>query len=458
MRASCVSKHCSALKADIMYASVLKILMGRLFAFLILLVFRGEAAVDPAAVLMQARHAVAAQLARAANYTCVQTINRRYLGTEQQQTPGCTPPWEVLSESLWMRDRLRLDVAVSEGNEIYSWHGESKFTSADVSDVVQTGPVSSGNFIGFLRNIFLMRGAQFKYTGENEENGSPTYNFDYAIPLPYSAYHVQATQGKPTIPYHGSFSIAQSTYQLTRLLITGESLPADSPICSVTTAITYQLVSISGQPSLIPASFVLDVSDRQHVHTVSSSDYSQCREFRGESVVHFEFADAGNTSSAAQSKVVGILPAGLELHVQLQTAVDGGTSYAGDLVRGVVIEKVKVPGTGTIVPKGAFLEGFISKLESHFSPTQFQIFSVKFDRLTYGNTSFLMNAWPMSSSHDEKTLRKIYGPHLPDLMAQEAHRGLFVMMSPNLKLDGHFSGHWLTSGIQSSGANSPAAK
>ncbi len=57
-----------------------------------------------------------------------------------------------------MHDRLRLDVAVSEGNEIFSWHGGSKFSSAGVNGVVKSGPISSGSFVGYLRNILFTQG------------------------------------------------------------------------------------------------------------------------------------------------------------------------------------------------------------------------------------------------------------------------------------------------------------
>ncbi len=244
------------------------VLMSRLCACLILVVSCCRASVDAAAILQRAQQSVAVQLARAANYACVETVDRQYFISRQSQSLGCAHESASSPETLGMRDRLRLDIAVSEGREIYSWHGEAKFTSSDVSEVVRTGPISSGNFVGFLHNIFLQRGTQFTYAGESEEHTSKLYNFNYVVPLGYSSYHIGTnTKSNPVVPYHGSFSIEGSDYHLARLQIVLDAAPADSPICSGVTTITYQLVNISGRPSLIPASFVLDLEDdRQHAH------------------------------------------------------------------------------------------------------------------------------------------------------------------------------------------------
>lgn len=418
--------------------------MHRLCPCLLVLAFACQASEDSTFILERARKAVAAQLARAANYACVQTIDRQYLVPESRGPQGCAQLPLLASETPLMRDRLRLDVAVSENREIYSWHGETKFTSSDVSAVVQTGPISSGNFVGFLRNIFLQPGAQFTFSGESKNHGSKAYNFDYIVGLKQSAYHIQAKSGKPSIPYHGSFSIDGSNYQLTRLQVVADAIPSDSSICSVETNITYQIVNVSGHPSLIPASFVLDLEDNRHVHTISSSQYSQCREFRGESNLRFDVADDSERQSAKQAKVDACLPAAVTLHITLGAAVDSRTAYVGDPVHGVLLHAVKLPGTATVLPKGAVLDGIITKLEDHQGSVPFQLFSINFKRLSFGDTSFVLNAWPETSLRDWNVLRKLYGSPPPDLVTREERRGLFVALSSHLQLDRHFSGTWIT--------------
>jgi len=343
-----------------------------------------------------------------------------------------------------MRDRLRLDVAVSEGREIYSWHGEAKFTSSRVSDVVQTGPISSGSFIGFLQNIFMRRGARFTFAGTSEQNGSTTYTFNYVVPLADSAYQVQTRHNAVPVPFHGSFSVKSPDFELASLHVVADAIPEDSEICSADTDVTYQMVSISDHPSLIPATFLLSVDDDTHWHTVSRNEYSECREFRGESTIHFEFTDGAAQTAAQQTNTDRSLPAGIPLKVRIQSRVDDRISYVGDPVEGFLLNRFKVPGTNTTVPKGAVLNGVITKLEDHYLPENYQLFSVKFTRLSYSGHSFLLSAYPKTSDEDAHALGDIYGWPLPGEIEKYREAGVFITVASHLHLDRYFSAEWVT--------------
>src|SRR5437870_1598961 len=82
---------------------------------------------EPAEILGRIRHNVAAQVSRSANYACIETIERNYLVTPVPRA-ACSPSGMKKAKP-YMRDRLRLDVAVSQNSEIFSWHGENNFTS-----------------------------------------------------------------------------------------------------------------------------------------------------------------------------------------------------------------------------------------------------------------------------------------------------------------------------------------
>jgi len=108
-------------------------------------------------VFNRARENVARQLLAVANYTCVLTVDRTLYAEPGRFTAGCAVA-DRITEKPFMHDRLRLDVAVSEGDEIFSWHGGSRFSSAGVTDIVKAGPISSGSFVGYLRNILFTQG------------------------------------------------------------------------------------------------------------------------------------------------------------------------------------------------------------------------------------------------------------------------------------------------------------
>src|SRR5689334_24435113 len=88
-------------------------------------------------VFNRARDNVARQLSVVSNYTCVLTVHRTLYFEPGRGNAGCGVA-DRLANKLFMQDRLRLDVAVSEGNEIFSWHGGSKFSSAGVSELVKS--------------------------------------------------------------------------------------------------------------------------------------------------------------------------------------------------------------------------------------------------------------------------------------------------------------------------------
>ena len=105
----------------------------------------------------RAQAKIARQLSAVANYSCVLTVDRTVYVERKRRSAECTGS-DRAAQKPFMHDRLRLDVAVSEGTEIFSWHGGRKFSSAGVNEVVKSGPISSGSFVGYLRNILFTPG------------------------------------------------------------------------------------------------------------------------------------------------------------------------------------------------------------------------------------------------------------------------------------------------------------
>src|ERR1700761_2157382 len=94
-------------------------------------------------VLTRVRENIAHQGAKSTNYTCVETVDRTSFRSSLDLMPGCAYESKLPNRVKNVHDRLRLDVAVSEGKEIFSWHGQNKFSgSSTIEDVVQRGAVS----------------------------------------------------------------------------------------------------------------------------------------------------------------------------------------------------------------------------------------------------------------------------------------------------------------------------
>jgi hypothetical protein len=105
---------------------------------------------DPTDVLAHARDNLIERSYRLPNYTCEQTVDRKYLRpfVQPQPLPSCSQMRGVEKNAdslqLYLTDRLHLDVKVSHGNEIGSWAGASQFDSRSIFDLVGTGPFGTG--------------------------------------------------------------------------------------------------------------------------------------------------------------------------------------------------------------------------------------------------------------------------------------------------------------------------
>src|SRR3954453_13785443 len=84
-------------------------------------------------VFDRARANIARQLSAVANYTCVLTVDRTLYVEPTRFAAGCKGA-DRTTEKPFMHDRLRLDIAASEGKEIFSWHGGRGFSSEGVND------------------------------------------------------------------------------------------------------------------------------------------------------------------------------------------------------------------------------------------------------------------------------------------------------------------------------------
>ncbi len=417
-----------------------------LCAFLLLANPWGAAAEDDGtAILQQVRLRVADQIKRSANYTCVQTIDREYFRAVKHEAQGCEHGRKDDRRIETMDDHLRLDIAVSEGREIYSWHGNGRFSSESIVELIHSGPVSSGSFIGYLDNIFLSAGILFEFEGRQIRNGVEVFAFNYSVPLAVSRHRVQGSIEHSALePFHGQFFADVKDLELVNLQIIVDDVPPDSNICRANIDMSYGLARISGHDSLIPREFILQIDDAFHNHTVSRSEYTNCREFRGESTLHFTYDDTPVRAPTATSAINERLPAGMALHVQINTDITYDSAFTGDPVEGTLLEPVKVKGRKKeVIPKGATISGTINLLEKHLEPAKYFLWNVHFDRLSYGNRSLLLEASSTPSKESAVALGYIYQDRVPDPVAAQYRAGAIVTQGSKLHLS-RYAGEWRT--------------
>ncbi len=398
----------------------------------------------PDRILASVRRTASQQLAKSANYTCVETLDRATWRANRPTWNVCNSAAEAMAEEQVMHDRLRLDLTVSRGAEVFSWHGNAGFTSPNIQKIVQGGPVSSGSFVGLMRNVFTTPGVDFAFRGKAREGGTEVVRFSYSVNRKISQLRVEGAAGLwAMVPYRGSFSADARTFELVHLKIEVDKIPSDLKICSTATEVRYQTVDIFGTRTLLPRKFELSINDDSSLHTVSRGEYSQCHEFRTESKLRFDGPDYAHTPGVERT-TEKTLPSGLELQLALATFIDGKTAFAGDAVLATLTAPVQDRDGETLLPVNTVMHGVITQLSTFFVPQTYYALRIEFDSATVGARTYRLRATHQPTGKEKQLVAAIYGRPLTLADEKDLDGGTILIRSSHLRLDQRFRGEWRT--------------
>ncbi len=398
----------------------------------------------PEKVLEQLRKNTNQQVTKAADYTCVETVDRTDYYHSADPEPSCGPRDSSLFKQPYQHDRLRLDVAVASTGEMFSWHGAGEFSSTGIESVVQSGAVSSGSFIGYLRNVFSARGVSIRYGGRMRSGTQDAMTFNYDVPLQSSSQRLLVGSQRVPVPFHGSFVADLETNQLRSLTVAIDHTPANSLVCFAEQTITYSVTQISGTAALIPHTSTLAIDSLQHQFSKTETEFSGCHAFHGESKVRYSDVEDSVAAPTASQQIEGSLE-NVRLHATINTNITSESSYTGDLVRGTLRSPLKIPATEARIRKGAEVEGVITRLAFRYFPEPHYLLVISIDKIIDGNRTFLLHTKPRTSGEDWQLLRQIYRSRdLSPAIALEAREGEFLYSGRRFHTGGRLEGVWVT--------------
>jgi hypothetical protein len=325
---------------------------------------------DATELFKKARERVLANLARTPRYTCVENIVReQYVPVSKTKAPGCAAliaarrQHQLPVDMLW-RDRLHLDVAVVDGEEMFSWAGAGKFETDSLEKLVGTGSTGSGDFASFLTSVFRVGPDTVRYLGIQNDSAV----FEYNVSLARSHYTYTTRGRQNTIGYGGSFHVDPIDGELQRLIVETEAFPAGEQACQATDVMDYHTVKIGSGEFMLPEVSTMNVLFQSGGESRNETRYSDCREYVGESTIRFD--DVETTAGTANSKApLRPLPPGLRLQVALSSPIHGETAAAGDAVTGIVLHDIKDKSAGVLVHEKDRVHGRILRIEQEFLPS-----------------------------------------------------------------------------------------
>ncbi len=310
-------------------------------------------------------------LNRLPNYTCLQTI-------ERSKRPAPSRRWLLV-------DTLRLEVALVEGKEMFSWPGAGRFEDKKLGDLVGGGTIGNGSFALHARSVFSSTAPTFTFAGERQREGRRTWRYDYVVPLMLSGYHIRVSEHEAVVGYHGSLWADAETLDLIRLEVHADDIPPHLPLSSASDAMEYARARIGDGEFLLPQSSELVMEDLYGNESRNRTQFSACRQYAGESFLIFaEPTVVEEVPTAVPVREVR-LPTGLALDLELETTIEFRSAAVGDPIAARLRSDARQQGR-VIVPKGAQVSGRIVRLERIGLSSDYLIIGLQFSGVEFDNS------------------------------------------------------------------------
>jgi hypothetical protein len=414
---------------------------------LICLTSGAQQAPDPKTVLQQARDRLLADLARLPRYTCVQSITRKYFSAPVHlRQPRCS---ELIAAhdsrhhelSLQSWDRLRLEVAIIENGNVYSWVGAPQFEKDSIEKLSGRGPLGSGDFGTFLLAIFGRSIVNFQ--GEEVVEGRRSLKYSYDMPIDRSGYKVKLNDAWVLTAYSGTFLLDPASADIVRLTVRTAELP-QPPACLATSEVDYGRTAIHDRMILVPSETRLRTVRFDGTETLNVTTYSSCREYASKSRVLAEAPQSGAGNQAETRSLPSVLSEGLHFEVRIVTAIDSDTAWAGDPIEGVLRSKLRDDKHNVLAPAGTRLHGRLVYVGHKSQPFEHFEIGVQLESIEInGHTVPLRAARYLSPS--VMTSRIV--SRLAEALREDRAAGIgtFIFRDDHVHLK-HFDSDWVTMG------------
>jgi hypothetical protein len=224
----------------------------------------------PGDLLARVKEHGRATFERIPDYACLETVNR------------------FRKSSIRPFDTLHLEVAVVAGKELFARKGATQFQNDDPAAFTTAGVIGSGDFSATPLNLFVHDAAWITAPSEAGLSGRKPLRFEFEVPAQSGAYYVQVGGVRAAVGVRGAFWVDPQSLDLLRIEEHEVDLPPELKVRDIATTIAYRRTRIGSSEPLLPLSSELIVTDFSGGQKRNLIEFSGCREYHSESVLHFE--------------------------------------------------------------------------------------------------------------------------------------------------------------------------
>lgn len=371
----------------------------------LVLTFRAQPAGED--LLAHVRAKVRDNVSRLSNYACTETVERKVYALRRGEiSPKAC---EALAEAdrggrLISADRLRLDVGASKpGLEMYSWAGEKRFDYKSQSQLVQ-GLTSRGSFAGFLDMIFTKDPVAISYRGESVEGGRELAEYEFTTSRELS--HLWHVEGFAIITaYDGTLVVDPKTFDVVRITIRQLGLPRTAAACASVITLNYQSVRLKDAALLLPAVVRLVAVLRNGTKSVDQTVFSDCREFVGQSAVHFREEPSKATSPEPAPEELTVT-GNQQFEIVFTQDIDTRTAAAGDAIQCELATPIR-NGERIVAPKGTQVTARIVELTRTYRGRRTVRLAFRPESIGLGGAALTLVALPSAATEEMKRPRGV---------------------------------------------------
>jgi hypothetical protein len=326
--------------------------MGRcLFALWVATGLAAQPLTPETILLGRTRYHMVETLRRIPNYTCLETIER---SVRQPRSKRAT-----------LVDALRLEVAVVDGRELFSWPGERQFKERDLRELAPGGALGNGNFALHAKSVFGGTYVRFTFLGKEQREGREVARFEYTVPQQFSGYQIRVGDASAVVPYHGQVVVDANTLDVIDLEVIADDLPAHLKLQRATDFMHYSRQRIGEADHLLPVSSEMTMVGLDGAESRNKVTFSGCRQYSGESVVRFD--DPEPTAEAAPAapvvpRVATELPGDLLIEASLDETFAMDKAATGDLLA-LTVQRDARHRKVTMIPKGARIRARVGDID-----------------------------------------------------------------------------------------------